>query len=83
VDNLLVEQRRWAKRRVPRSHPLPLGAGDAALLTLRLERRGNGRLQVSRRYLAFLHGVEPLEELIEAEGDVVSLLLLLLLSILP
>jgi hypothetical protein len=36
-------------------------------------------LQVSQRYLTFLHGVEPLEELIEAEGDVVSLLLLLLL----
>jgi hypothetical protein len=40
-------------------------------------------LQVSQRYLAFLHGVEPLKELIEFEGYVVSLLLLLLLGILP
>jgi hypothetical protein len=39
-------------------------------------------LQVSRSYLAFLRGVEPLEELIEAEVDVVGLLLLLLLGIL-
>jgi hypothetical protein len=40
-------------------------------------------LQVSQRYLAFLHGVELLEELIEFEGYVVSLLLLLLLGINP
>jgi hypothetical protein len=33
-------------------------------------------LQVSRRNLDFLRGVEPLEELVEAEGDVVGLLLL-------
>jgi hypothetical protein len=40
-------------------------------------------LQVSRRNLAFLRGVEPLEELVEAVGDVAGLLLLLLLVILP
>jgi hypothetical protein len=42
-------------------------------------------LQVSRRYLAFLCGVEPLEELMEAEGHIIGLLLLLLLllGILP
>jgi hypothetical protein len=34
-------------------------------------------LQVSRRNLAFLHGVEILEELVEVEGDVVGLLLLI------
>jgi hypothetical protein len=34
-------------------------------------------LQVSRRNLAFLRGVEPLEELVEAEGDIIDLLLLL------
>jgi hypothetical protein len=34
------------------------------------------------RNLAFLRGVDPLEELVEAEGDVVGLLLLLL-GILP
>jgi hypothetical protein len=39
-------------------------------------------LQVSQRNLAFLLGVEPLEELVEAEGDIVGLLLLLL-GILP
>jgi hypothetical protein len=36
-------------------------------------------LQVSQRNLAFLLSVKPLEELVEAEGDVVGLLLLLLL----
>jgi hypothetical protein len=34
-------------------------------------------LQVSRRNLAFLHGIEILEELVEVEGDVVGLLLLI------
>jgi hypothetical protein len=45
VDHLLVEQRRWAGLRVPRSQPLQLGCpGDDMLLTMHLERRGNGRL---------------------------------------
>jgi hypothetical protein len=48
------------------------------LLTLRLKRRDDGRLQVSRRNLAFLRSVEFLEELIEAKGDVVGLFLLLI-----
>jgi hypothetical protein len=39
-------------------------------------------LQVSRRNLAFLHGVKLLEELVEAKGDAVGLLLLLV-GILP
>jgi hypothetical protein len=45
ADHLLVEQRRWAGRQVPRSHCLPLGCpSDAVLLTLRLERCEDGLL---------------------------------------
>jgi hypothetical protein len=40
-------------------------------------------LQVNRRNLAFLRDVEPHKELVEAEGDIIGLLLLLLLGILP
>jgi hypothetical protein len=53
-----------------------IGSRWAALETMRLERRSNGCLQVSQRNLDFLRGVEPLEELVEGEGDVVGLLLL-------
>jgi hypothetical protein len=41
-----------------------------------------GACKVSRRNLTFLLGVKPLEELVEAESDIIGLLLLLLLLLL-
>jgi hypothetical protein len=57
ADHLLVEQRRWAGRRVPRSHRFPLGCpSDTVLLTLRLERHGDGGVELKA---AMARGTTP------------------------